>query len=227
MLYHDPKTNDFSNHVHIPRTGGRFISTCFLQSGFIEQFPPRHLYNGKEMMHLPVADMNTITSGENIKYQSFAVIRNPIEKFKSSYLELYSILGKIIKMNILEDYDLFKDLFNNRVLQFSIGDPEKYYSGVVYKGIRNSPNNWFKSQVEFINKNVKLWKFENGLDKNFESWVIEEVGIKNFSIDIKDVNGKLYETDHFDQKRKKISKKILENVEKYYAKDMELWDSIP
>lgn len=146
---------DKSAFVHIPRTGGRFI--CSL---LIENYPTT-LYDWNEFVnfngtsieknHQPASFYTDI---EN----KFTVVRNPYHRFLSILKEML-LQGLEIKENY--EIDSILDFIDN-------GDPKKK---MIYRG-------WLLQQCKFIDKNTKIWFFEDGVNsEKFYDWMKEVVGL--------------------------------------------------
>ena len=76
--------------------------------------------------------------------------------------------------------------------------------------------NWFRSQVDFMSENTKIWKYEDGMGENFVNWLGDLIGVDlKFDEDIdypksKDEGNKLDKTPQ-----------IIDNVKQLYRKDIE------
>ncbi len=81
--------------------------------------------------------------------------------------------------------------------------------------------NWFRPQHEFIGPNTLIWKFEDGLTKNFREWFYK---ITENRLEDKEYSYWGDEESELSPERKKykMSKKLIENVKKYYQQDFEL-----
>ena len=65
----------------------------------------------------------------------------------------------------MEDYDEFVSIIGN-----------------FYKNFDVEILSWWRPQIEFLNDDTHIWKFEKGLDDDFGDWFSEKVGV-DFKID--------------------------------------------
>jgi hypothetical protein len=188
MLIHNKLIKSFVYFIHIPRTGGRFINSIFLNDkNYITSFKNYDsFYKNRVIPHLTYPhylDLDKFfinynnLDGFNIKsIEHFTVVRNPFCKFKSSikaFLTCEKDLSNII------------DLSKNE-LQFFINEINS-----------NTNDNWFISQSSFISSQTKIWKYENGIGVDFVKWIKKE-----FNFDIKNTNAgylkKCYDSTNLD-----------------------------
>lgn len=227
-------------HIHIPRTGGKYISELLrlnkLKPSFehdvvypriddltlVEEFELEETryqifcltYKGVIITHLHYPLYNEVS--DKIKNaEKFAIIRDPYNRFISA-------LGTTC-LGIEHGYDWQRvcDDIKDRDYFIKFMDLMQNYSA--YR------SNCFRPQVDFIDEKTKIYRFEDGLDKNFIKWFE-----KNFSIEIseKDLEGNLlidpkFLDDDCDkrklqvQENLKIDPIIKEYVREFYAKDYE------
>lgn len=154
--------------VHIPRTGGRYVKKLLLLNKFKSNFNCEgHVkYKGIEIMHL----QHELLIDFHIYKQSkkFTIVRNPLSRF---------ISATNIDLNL---NPFFKCKLNtvNQVLDY-----------ITYQQNGGSfHNNWFKPQYEFISEDCLVWKFENGFNKNFKTFLLDKlnININNYNFDWKD-----------------------------------------
>jgi len=161
--------NKYIFHIHIPRTGGRYIRNIFEQN-YYQTYHNNFEYfvQGIETPHLHYPLYNILEDIDRSSTIHFAVVRDPFERFKSS-------MQLVIKGNQypIEIYDQLKDkdwLFNFLDFQRNV----TYYH-----------TNLFRPQHEFISEKTLTYKFEHGLQKNFLSWANDNMSTnlinKNFS----------------------------------------------
>jgi len=199
------KDNSSTYHVHIPRTGGRFITQTFVNNGYevVHSNDDLHLY-GIECYHLHYP-LYEYLEGVDTSFQ-FAIVRNPIDRF---YSEISNISikrnYKESDINYLIDYENFSYFLNFERMT-------NHYA-----------KNWFRPQHEFIGPNTKIWKFESGLTKKFREWYYE---LTNEVLEDKEYSYWGDEETELNPKRKelKLPKSIIQNVEEYYAKDFEVFN---
>jgi hypothetical protein len=191
-------------HVHIPRTGGRYIKEVLSNNGYnrFHDDYDQSIY-GISIMHLhyPLYEMLEDVSTS----QHLAIVRNPFERFASAahcminewYLEMeddvYSALETEDGLNQFIEYHAITKRYNS---------------------------NWLRPQYEFISEKTIVYKYENGLSKPFIEWFN---GQFNDNIEHKEYS---YYGDPAELKPNKVkeNKKIESNVMKYYSKDYEILD---
>ena len=121
----------------------------------------------------------------------FAVVRNPFDRFISSTISLVQDHGKDIDVD-------------EKFLSYLING----YGSTVYSHI-------FRPQVEFISDKTHVWKYENGMGKEFVNWLSGIVDIDfSFSQDVE------YLQDSNSSKLRKTSK-LIDNLRQFYRKDIE------
>ena len=79
-------------------------------------------------------------------------MRNPIDRFISSSIYLKRIYGNDIQAT-MEDTFMFSEMLRNFPSLF----PESA--------------NWFRQQVDVMTNNTHIWKFEDGLGKEYVNWL--------------------------------------------------------
>ena len=126
----------------------------------------------------------------------FAVVRNPIDRFISA------------SIRIVDDYGKNVDIDDN------------FLSWVLYS---TDYHNFFKPQVDFISDKTHIWKYEDGMGKEFDNWLSGILGIDiSFSID-KDViylqNPSPLESINPPKLRKNL--KLIDNLKHFYRQDIE------
>ena len=187
--------------AHIPRTAGRFVEANLLLNGF--EWVEKHLDTGRGTMSIvndiEIAHYHREHYQKYLKIEKdtpqFTIVRNPITRFMSAswYFKRY---GDFIQSD-LEDPEMFRDIFYG--IPFAI------------------TRHWYRPQVDFLNDQTKIWKFEYGLGQEFISWLSSIVG----------VNLKLYENvDYYkvsDEGNKLVRTQRLEdNIREVYRKDFEV-----
>ena len=187
--------------AHIPRTAGRFVEANLSLNGF--EWVEKHLDTGRGTMSIvndiEIAHYHRDHYQKYLKIEKdtpqFTIVRNPITRFMSAswYFKRY---GDFIQSD-LEDPEMFRDIFYG--IPFAI------------------TRHWYRPQVDFLNDQTKIWKFEYGLGQEFISWLSSIVG----------VNLKLYENvDYYkvsDEGNKLVRTQRLEdNIREIYRKDFEV-----
>jgi len=184
-------------HIHIPKTAGRYITTLFKSNSFdITYNNFDYLVEGYELPHLwyPLY--------ENIPVQDavhFVIVRDPVEKFKSSlknWKDFYNLDENFLD---IEDFDI--DYF-------------------VKNSIENEFSSFFVPQWKFITDKTFVWKYEFGFGDEFFSWIK-----KNLKVDIRQPD-QLEEYPRFTYdfvKTPKISSHVESMIRDYYKKDYEIF----
>ena len=146
--------------IHIPRTAGRFIGANLLKNDCeCEQGEGDSLWvmrNRVELPHYHREYYEKYLDVEDIPH--FAVVRNPIDRFISGSSVLVIDYGK----NLIID---------KQFLNYNI----KGYGSHTHR-------NLFRPQIEFVSDNTHIWKYEDGIGKEFVSWLSGILGI-DFSFD--------------------------------------------
>ena len=187
--------------VHIPRTGGRYVRELFLKNNYsINFFKYDEKFIDKEIPHLHYPYYNKFT--DNGKIPQFTIIRNPVDRFISMLLTVSKKDNLEFNIEeILNDEKLLFNFINEQIMYF------------------NYSTNWFLPQFNFINPNCKIWKYEDGLGKEFYIWLRD-----TFNIDIIDENV-TYEKSYFDEYKKiELKKETIDYIKKYYEYDFKLFN---
>ena len=178
--------------IHIPRTAGRFIGTNLFENGCKCENGQAHdlweLKNRVELSHYHREYYEKYLDVEDIPH--FAVVRNPIDRFISG-------MSYHFESSVTVDKKLLNFIING-------------YGAVQYY-------HHFRPQVEFISPKTHIWKYEDGMGKEFVSWLSELLG---FDFVFKD-NAELeyYKPD----RRERISKTphLIEMVREFYKEDFD------
>ena len=187
--------------AHIPRTAGRFVEANLFLNGF--EWVEKNLDTGRGTMSI-VNDIE-VAHYHREHYQKylnieedtpqFAIVRNPIDRFMSAswYFKRY---GDFIQRD-LEDPEIFRDLFY----------------GIPFEITRH----WYRPQVDFLTNQTHIWKFENGISKEFISWLSNIVG----------VNLKLHEDVDYQKVSDESNKlertqRLENNIKEVYRNDFEV-----
>ena len=191
--------------IHVPRTGGRYVSSLFENTDGVEchhhQIGVEQL-NNVDITHLSWPDFEQINS--SIKESPhITVVRNPYDKIFSSIQNMYRVHGV--------DYDsLLKDEFECYKLLF-----EEIIS-------RSKHNNWFLPQYKFMSPKTHVWKYESGFGEDFRTWVQEKTGIElnDLEVDYEKISGE----GEDEGEPLVLSDESRKNIENFYHKDYETFD---
>ena len=198
-------------HIHVPRTGGRYISNLFDNNGYKVYFEhSRNFYKNsiiEELLTYPYYE--TLYNFEDIP--TFIVIRDPIDRFVS--VASYDFFARKVKQKTITD--IFK---TKESLLHYIKEQQTTHC---------YHNNFFTPQYKFIGPKTKMWKFEKGLSYKFIDWINEQF---NLNIVWKLTHYKhknKLDVDFYDDYEKvKISKDNIKVLEDFYRKDLEIWSSL-
>jgi len=198
--------------IHIPRTGGRYVTKLFEHNDF-------HVKHGDvETMkridgileaHLYYPLYKCLDSYE--ERREFCIVRNPLDRFISAITQMHYYWGT--------DY--------NYILE----SPEKF-NNFLFREIHDTSkhNCWFLAQHKFISNKTKVWKYENRFSHRFLRWIN-----KNLDVDLKNIPNKNCYSKHIwsntsyteDIAIKKYKFKDMKLLKKYvrnfYKKDYEIF----
>lgn len=225
-------------HIHIPRSGGKYVSELLHQNKLKPTFQHDIVYpwvedltlseeldetryqiisltyKGVLINHLHYPLYNEI-SDEIKKAEKFAIVRDPYNRFISALgMTCLSTENGYNWQRVCDD-------IKDRDYFFKFMDLMQNYSA--YR------SNCFRSQVDFIDKKTEVYKLEDDLGENFIKWFE-----KNFSLKLRDKNAEenalfdpnILQGDYEKQKSEiqenlKIDPIIKEYVREFYAKDYE------
>jgi len=185
--------------VHIPRTAGRYVTNLLKSNNFQPiSLDTRENYNGIEEIHLHHKLLNHFD--EYNRSKKLTIVRDPLNKFVSSA----TIDIGLHKRNSNLEFNSVENIISYINLQ-----KNKY----------SFHTNWFRPQHEFISKDCKIWKYENGFKDDFIKFLK-----KNFNIEINicEVDWKTNYDDVY--KKINITDKIKETIKSIYKEDYNLFD---
>jgi len=182
--------------IHIPKTGGRHLYNLISINGHkCNHFSFDEFYKNKEIPHLTYPEYEEFLGF--IPEKKFSIVREPIDRF-------FSIMESLLYFSEKDKESVFK----NKNSFFSFMNKMRLSSEDI--------SNWFHTQSDFLSKDVKIWKFEEGFKTNFKKWLEDNFDLK-ISIE--------YHTVLNDIKKKLIlDKKQIEWVKDYYYKDYKILD---
>jgi hypothetical protein len=199
--------------IHIPRTGGRYISKLFEINGFVVQngdIKSPKLIDGVLAIHL-YNPLYKVFSDYNERIE-FCVVRNPFDKFISSISQMH-LYHKIDYNYILESEEKFNTFINEEI------------------EISSKHNCWFLEQNKFISEKTKIWKYENGFGKDFLEWIEFNLGVEinntTFGKEIynKNIWNDEYEEKLWDKKYKFNDMNLAEKyIKNFYKKDYKIFE---
>ena len=177
--------------IHIPRTAGKYITFLFKANNFVvtlDEFDNK--WNNKEIPHLTFPDYEIFLNF--LQCKKFTVVREPVDRFLSA-------INSDVKLNPSTLEKMFKDqeTFN------------MYLNNLIF----NDDSNWYLPQINFINYDTKIYKYENGLGTQFIKWLEE-----NFNFKIEKYDSRPYENIY----EINLSDKQKQFVKNYYYKDYKI-----
>ena len=187
--------------AHIPRTAGRFVEANLLANGF--DWGDSHLdtglgvmsvVNGIEIAHYHREYYQQYLDVKNIPH--FSIVRSPITRFISGSVYLKRTYGDDIQ-SVMEDSIMFASMIQN--LPFK----EAW--------------NWYRPQVDFLTNQTHVWKFENGINEEFVSWLSSIIGVNlKFDNDIE------YPKSHDEGNKLQKTPALEVNIRSAYRRDFEV-----
>ena len=187
--------------AHIPRTAGRFVEANLLANDF--DWGDNHLdtglgvmsvVNGVEIAHYHREYYQQYLDVKNIPH--FSIVRSPLTRFISGSVYLKRTYGDDIQ-SVMEDPMMFASMIQN--LPFK----EAW--------------NWYRPQVDFLTNQTHVWKFENGINEEFVSWLSSIIGVNlKFDNDIE------YPKSHDEGNKLQKTPALEVNIRSAYRRDFEV-----
>lgn len=197
MLFKKNKESIF--FIHVPRTGGRYVTNLFIRNDFslIPFYQDGYnFYKGIDDRHLHheyLKDFNIYN-----KSKKLVIVRDPLKRF---------ISAASVDININKEKHKFKLNNIENVIDYIKFQQDRYSFYI----------NWFRPQHEFVSKDCFIWKHEDGLETNFINFIY-----KNFNISlIADEKITPWKVDYDYCPTIKETKAIKEAVKIFYKKDYE------
>jgi hypothetical protein len=185
-------------HVHIPRTGGRYVKSIFTSNSYqVDYCDFRTLIEGIELPHLHYPLYNLLKEVKETN-NHFSIVRDPFERFKS-------VMQLVIRCRSYPNtiYELIK----NKEWLFEFLEYERTINSYFC--------NFFRHQHEFISDKTMIYKHEDGLGDNFLEWLND-----SFSINLEKNNFNYERTFHESLPiEKEIDISVKKSIEEYYEKD--------
>ena len=193
--------------VHIPRTGGRFISVNLEQNGW--EMEPIDYYGIPHYQHSVIDDCEIAHFYRELYEKhcdiegipQIAVIRNPVDRFISASTYFRTLYGPQVQQR-MEDYDEFISIIEN-----------------FHNDLDVETRNWWRPQIDYLTDETYVWKFEDGLGDDFGNWMSEKLEVQ-FDIDS---SARYRGNKHEDLKLDKTDK-LVENIRKFVSEDIEKLD---
>ena len=187
------------HRIHIPRTAGRFFHENIQLNKFREEQESTYVFEeGHEVAHFHREMYKKYLDVEGIP--SIAIIRHPIDRFISS-----SMFLKCFHKNFLDGQSNLQEQMESDEF-FDILDNLHHYNTEII--------NWFRPQVDFLDRDTHVWKLEWGLDTKFGEWIADILELPMFPI--RKVS---YVKTEFIPEDDKLepTPKLIDNIRKYYA----------
>ena len=199
--------------VHIPRTGGRFVEANLIYNNNfawddahrVRGSITRSVEHGKQKIYdsvdgVEIAHFHRPLYEKYLDVQNIphiSIVRNPIDRFISSSIYLKRIYGNDIQAT-MEDTFMFSEMLRNFPSLF----PESA--------------NWFRQQVDFMTNNTHIWKFEDGLGKEYVNWLN---GILDMDLEFDDD----VEYPRGPDEHNKLDKTpaLIDNIKLFFRRDIE------
>lgn len=206
-------------YLHIPRTAGRYTTNLLTENGYdyVRNFPGSGYrtihWKGKELLHLNLKEETELASicNRELPEKRFTVVRNPVDKFLS-FSKMYESFISLARIGWKEMED--PRVFTEMMERFGfIGGKEDQVQEMFF-GFRNIGNNSCMDQREYIDNTVKVWKFEDGLGKNFVEWLNDELQLNIIQKEIS------YPQRSFDQHQTEFSDALQNTIANYFKDEM-------
>ncbi len=191
-----PLINNSVYFVHIPRTGGRYITELFRSNNYnlnFDNFDATIVIKDRglaELPHLSYPHYTRLFKETNIK--CFTVVRDPVTRFASHLQD-----KRVDLENIFHNKDTFLEFVNTNAM--------------------SNMSNWYLPQVNFITKNTMLWKYENGLTQDFIDWLH-----KNFGFTFEKTNVDYQKSKDYDEGKIILNEKQISFIKEYYYQDYKI-----
>ncbi len=189
-------------HIHIPRTGGRYIKEVLKNNQYdLYHTDYEQSIYGISIMHLhhPLYNMlEDVSTSEH-----FAIVRDPFKRFASA---AHCMIN-----------EWYLDMEDDVISSLETKDGLNHF--IEYHAITKRYNsNWMRPQHEFLSEKTNIYKFEDGITKNFIEWYNNKF---NDNLEVKEYS---YYGDPAELKENKIkeNKKIESLIKDYYSKDYEV-----
>jgi len=189
-------------HIHIPRTGGRYIKEVLSNNGYnLYHTDYEQSIYGISIMHLHYPLYEMLEDVENAK--QFAIVRDPFTRFASA---AHCMIN-----------EWYSDMEDQVISSLETEGGLKHF--IEYHAITKRYNsNWMRSQNEFLSDKTLVYKFEDGLTKNFIDWFNQQF---NDNVEVREYS---YYGDpaELQENKLKTNTKIESLIKEYYAQDYEV-----
>ena len=196
---------------HIPKCGGSSVenflaqfsdSIVFLDSNFLTH---KNTWSASSPQHIDGLSLNRLFKDKSFFDFYFAIVRDPISRFKSSFMFQKHIENKIHKdVSINEHISLIK---NEKISLFGYCD------------------NHFLPMVYFLmpNTEYKVFKIEEGLE-NFKKWFEVNIYKQNINLEIPKLNSSSKEIKQMEDYN--LNEESINSLKIIYKEDYETFKYI-
>ena len=186
--------NNQTYFIHIPRTAGRFLHESLeLSNNKVQLFNFNVLFKGKEAPHLTYPEYCQFTHYRFFK--KFCIVRDPVDRFIS-----------MAKGTWMLDEEKINKMFSS----------QSCFDEAVSNLCLNGNTNWFVPQINFIDYDTKIWRFEDNFNSEFIDWLLY-----NFDIKITNLADKLNFVNS-NTNNVTLNNKQIGYIKNYYYKDYKI-----
>jgi len=183
--------------VHIPRTGGRYVSHVINENNhYCTHRSFLNIFKNREVPHLSYPD-NTYFYYFT-PFKKFSIIRDPLNRFISG-------LKNFNKIN----EDKIDSIFKN----------QESFDEFVNLCRMEDCSNFALPQINFIDHKTKLWRFEDKLENDFYKWLLDNFNLKIINKDYESIEfkNKNIHMNNFD-----LNEKQKQYIKNYYYQDYKI-----
>ena len=196
--------------LHIPRTGGRFLNFLLPKKYPCMHNNFDHYFKNCNIPHIDIIQSNSLFASSKM-FKTFTVVRNPVTRFMSC-----------LKNSNKVNENSIKTMFEN----------ETNFFNTVYKLRESKTDNWFEPQINFIEHDTKIWKFENGFKKEFSEWLINNFNlelpkIKKNEIEKNEIENFLEKSESNYKHEVLLNEEQKQYIKNYYFLDYKIFNYEP
>jgi len=185
--------------VHIPRTGGRYVSHIINENNYYCLWQNFNFsYKNKDVPHLSYPE-NTFFY-HFTPFKKFSIIRDPVDRFMSGLRVANKVNEEKIN-SIFKNQESFDEFINICRLEDS--------------------SNFFLPQVNFLDYKTKLWRFENKFENNFYKWLLDNFNLKIIN---KDYKSNVFTSKNIYDNKFSLNEKQKQYIKNYYYQDYKILD---
>ena len=195
------------------------LKGLYYHSGIVDQMPTyKHKDTGKRFffIHIPK------TAGRFLQ-QNF--INNNFEPEQNIWDWIDGIETSHFHRELYQKHLNIKDIKHITIVR----DPLQRYLSLKTHNYPDSEN-WLRPQVDYVTEETNIWKFEDGFDEKFSTWLSDvlETHIKIQELDsdhtYNDKGQRLFlEYKHPNYKKIESTDEIVNHVKSFYQEDYKVW----